>query len=341
MLKVFLENVIRDSVTYRRSTPAERRSPPWTSSTRSSARAARSTASAGKILPPSPGRRAAADQDQRWLPTAHLIHTRFLLKPPFSTATAARFSPRARSFPSSPFFFFFSHAARRTVARLSRTSTRRKLSHTTHPPRAHRPRVDRRAMSKDPLALLDHRQVARWWRPDAPPGPPEGPRPRPRARRPVPHPRRRRRIQETAAAAASAQPVEAARRPTPGAPTPRSTGAGRRAPSARATRLHCAGPASRAAGAHAPSVRERAAVVVVGLGLLDINLVLVLTRNAHASSSSSSADSNESRPRPNDVRNDAKAPPVDVRAAPRSSPPTLRRLSTRRTALLSSANSPA
>ena len=42
------------------------------SSTRSSARAAPSTASAGKYLPPSPGRRGAADQDQQ-RPTAQLI----------------------------------------------------------------------------------------------------------------------------------------------------------------------------------------------------------------------------------------------------------------------------
>ena len=49
VLKVFLENVIRDSVTHR-STPAERRSPPWTP-LRARARAARSTASAGKLPP--------------------------------------------------------------------------------------------------------------------------------------------------------------------------------------------------------------------------------------------------------------------------------------------------
>ena len=47
VLKVFLENVIRDS-SPTPSTPAARPSRPWTSCTRSSARAARSTASAAK-----------------------------------------------------------------------------------------------------------------------------------------------------------------------------------------------------------------------------------------------------------------------------------------------------
>jgi histone H4 len=53
VLKIFLENVIRDAVTYTAtpSTPAARPSPPWTSSTRSSARAAPSTASAARRPP--------------------------------------------------------------------------------------------------------------------------------------------------------------------------------------------------------------------------------------------------------------------------------------------------
>uniref|UniRef100_A0A6V7QYE2 Histone H4 n=1 Tax=Ananas comosus var. bracteatus TaxID=296719 RepID=A0A6V7QYE2_ANACO len=45
VLKIFLENVIRDAVTYTEHAAA-RPSPPWTSSTPSSARAAPSTASA-------------------------------------------------------------------------------------------------------------------------------------------------------------------------------------------------------------------------------------------------------------------------------------------------------
>ena len=47
VLKVFLENVIRDAVTYTEHADA-RPSPPWTSSTRSSAKAAPSTDSAAR-----------------------------------------------------------------------------------------------------------------------------------------------------------------------------------------------------------------------------------------------------------------------------------------------------
>ena len=65
MLKVFLENVIRDSVTYTEHA-RRKRSAAMGVATRSSARAARSTALAGKSTPRA-GRRAAADQDQRWL----------------------------------------------------------------------------------------------------------------------------------------------------------------------------------------------------------------------------------------------------------------------------------
>ncbi|OXA52260.1 Histone H4 [Folsomia candida] len=49
VLKVFLENVIRDAVTYTEQ-PRGRRSPPWTSSMPSSDKAAPSTDSAVKLI---------------------------------------------------------------------------------------------------------------------------------------------------------------------------------------------------------------------------------------------------------------------------------------------------
>ena len=106
MLKVFLENVIRDSVT---TAHARRKTVTAMDVVYApSARAARSTALAGENLPPSPGRRAAADQDHRWLLTAHLIHTRFLLKPQLqprgAESTASPRAPAAReaSVPGPP-----------------------------------------------------------------------------------------------------------------------------------------------------------------------------------------------------------------------------------------------
>ena len=81
VLKVFLENVIRDSVTY--TEHARRKTVTAMDVVYALKRQGRTLYGFGGYLPPSPGRRAAADQDQRWLPTAHLIHTRFLLKPPF------------------------------------------------------------------------------------------------------------------------------------------------------------------------------------------------------------------------------------------------------------------
>uniref|UniRef100_A0A0D3FD36 Histone H4 n=1 Tax=Oryza barthii TaxID=65489 RepID=A0A0D3FD36_9ORYZ len=59
VLKIFLENVI-PTPSPTRSTPAARPSPPWTSSTRSSARAAPSTASAAEFPAPCARSRSAA-----------------------------------------------------------------------------------------------------------------------------------------------------------------------------------------------------------------------------------------------------------------------------------------
>ena len=75
VLKVFLENVIRDSVTY--TTRPQKDGHRHGRRLRAQAPGPHALRLRRVNLPPSPGRRAAADQDQRWSPTAHLIHTGF------------------------------------------------------------------------------------------------------------------------------------------------------------------------------------------------------------------------------------------------------------------------